>query len=88
MIAKLRPFDKIKDMQEVDQFGYVNLCESYANGAISGDLAVDTGKMNGIEHPESIIGKPSDEFDAIALSKTVRERGVKSVSPSDGKSSE
>ena len=75
-----RPFDKVKDMQEVDQFGYVDLCSAYANGAISGDLAVETGKMNGIEHPESILGKPSDEFDAIALNKVVRERGVKSES--------
>ena len=78
MLCNCRPFDKVKDMQEVDQFGYVDLCNAYANGAISGDLAVETGKMNGIEHPEAILGKPSDEFDAIALNKVVRERGVKS----------
>ena len=54
MLCECRPFDKVKDMQEVDQFGYVDLCSAYANGAISGDLAVETGKMNGIEHPEAI----------------------------------
>lgn len=78
MFAVCRPFDKVKDLQEVDQFGYVDLCSAYANGSISGDLSVQTGKMNGIEHPEAIIGKPSDEFDAIALNKVVRERGFMS----------
>lgn len=77
MISVLRDFDKVKDMQEVDQFGYVNLGEAYANGVVQGNLNPDVSEFNGIEHPESIIGKPSDEFDAIAMTKTVRERGVK-----------
>lgn len=81
MIAVLRDFDKVKDMQEVDQFGYVNLGEAYANGVVEGNLNPDVSEFNGIEHPESIIGKPSDEFDAIALQKTVRERGVKQSDP-------
>lgn len=76
MIAVLRDFDKVKDMQEVDQFGYVNLGEAYANGVVEGNLNPDVSEFNGIEHPEAIIGKPSDEFDAIALQNIVRERGV------------
>lgn len=85
MIAVLRDFDKVKDMQEVDQFGFVDLPKAYSQGVVSSDLKVETGKMNGIEHPESIFGKPSDEFDAIRMNQVVRERGTESKLSSDVK---
>lgn len=82
MRSIVRVFDKIQDMAEVEQFGYVNLAHAYVSGAIDGHINPDVSAMNNIEEPESIIGKPSDEFDAIALQKVVRERGVKSPEPS------
>lgn len=78
MIAICRPFDKIKDLAEVDQFGYVNLPEAYSKGSIDGSINPDVSSMNKIDDPESIIGKPADEFDAIRMQNFVRERGKKS----------
>lgn len=78
MIALIREFDKVKDMSEVDQFGYVNLPQAYVSGSIDGHINPDISAMNHIEDPGSIIGRPSDEFDAIALQQVIRERGKKS----------
>lgn len=78
MRAVVREFDKVKDMAEVDQFGYVNLPQAYVSGSIDGHINPDISAMNNIDDPESIIGRPSDEFDAIALQQVIRERGKKS----------
>lgn len=78
MISICRLFDKIKDLAEVDQFGYVNLPEAYSKGSIDGSINPDVSSMNNIEAPELIIGKPGDEFDAIRMQNFVRERGKRS----------
>ena len=82
MRAVIREFDKIKDLAEVDQFGFVNLPQAYVSGSIDGHINPDISAMNNIEEPESIIGRPSDEFDAIALQQVIRERGKKSSNES------
>lgn len=75
-----RGFDPIKDMEEVDQFGFIDLASAYATGSVSGSLNPEQSVMNGIEDPSSILGKPSDEFDAVRLNKYVRENGVEKKS--------
>ena len=72
-----RGFDESKDIEEVDQFGYIDLCQAYATGSVSGDMYPDQLRMNDIEDPMSILGRPVDEFDAVRMNKIIRERGVK-----------
>lgn len=74
-------FDPCKDMQEVDQTGYIDLATAYVNGVVSGDLNPDQLTFNQIEEPESILGRPSDEFDAIRM----RDYVVKNGQSSEGK---
>lgn len=69
-------FDKIKDMAEVEQFGYINLAQAYANGVVEGSANPDQLSFNQIEDPASIMGKPSDEFEAINMRSYVRKTGV------------
>ena len=58
-------FDPLYDLEEVDQFGFVDLRHALAEGVLPGDLQVDESQFNGIDDPESIIGVASDQFDAI-----------------------
>lgn len=76
MLHKIRPFDKRKDMEEVDQFGWLNLTDAYANGVIPADLRATEGEFAPVENAESMIGRPADEFDAIRMGKFIKERGV------------
>lgn len=84
MLHKIRPFDKRRDMEEVDQFGWLNLTDAYSHGVVPADLRATEGEFAPVENVESMIGRPADEFDAIRMGKFIKERGVveKSVSAS------
>lgn len=62
-----RGFDVLEDMNEVDQFGYLNLCEAYVTGTVEGSINPDQLSFNDIDEPASILGRPADEFDAIRM---------------------
>ena len=76
-------FDKLCDMQEVDQFGYIDLASAYTNGVVSGDVNPDQLSFNMIEDPASILGRPSDEFDVIRMRDYVVEHGQSSEGDSE-----
>lgn len=76
-----RGFDVLADVQEVDQSGYLDLATAYMNGVVSGDINPDQLTFNQIEDPSSIMGRPSDEFDAIRM----RDYVVKNGQSSEGK---
>ena len=64
-------FNPMRDIQEVDQTGYVDLVKAYTNGSIPSDLNIREESYNGIEEPDSILGTPSDVFEAAQLRETV-----------------
>lgn len=72
-------FDKNRDISEVDQFGFVDLVDSVAAGAVPSDLQSDGNSFDGTDiDPESIIGKPSDAFEAIRMQEELAEGVIKS----------
>ena len=73
--ASSRPFDPIKDMTEVEPFGFVDLVRAYATGTVEGDIHPDQLNFNLIEDPSSIIGRPADEFDAVKFGNDAVKRG-------------
>lgn len=77
MDAGICKYDKKRDIQDVSQFGYVDLVESVKNGVVPANLQVQDAKFNGIEDPRSIIGKPSDTFEAYKMASFIAERGRK-----------
>lgn len=71
MIQTKAKFNKDKDIQEVDQFGFIDLVKSFQNGYVEGNADLKAEKYNDIEEPASIIGKPSDVFDALRMQDSV-----------------
>lgn len=52
----------VSDIQIVQQIGGVDLRLAAATGSVPGDLQGTEDNVNGIEAPESIIGRPDDVF--------------------------
>lgn len=72
-------FDKVKDVAEVDQFGYIDLVDVFTHGAIPSNLSMKDAEFNEIGDPSSILGTPKDVFHAHRLAAEVdsRARSVK-----------
>lgn len=64
-------FDKNKDYREVEDFGYVDLIKCLQTGAVPSDVTGSMSSYNGIDDPSSIIGTPTDVFDAMRMSTTL-----------------
>lgn len=72
-------FNELKDIQEVDQFGFVDLVEALTNGEVPTQIADQDINYNGIEDPSSILGKPQDIFDLYRMNDYIQ-----SVTPQEG----
>ena len=70
-------FDKVADLSEVDQFGYIDLSEAISIGTVSSVLKIEDTAFNNIDDPGSIIGKPRDVFEAYKMGSLIHERGKK-----------
>lgn len=70
-------FNPVKDIQDVDQFGFVDLIQVVSNGVVPSALKIEDTAFNNIEDPASIIGKPRDTFEALAMASIISERGRK-----------
>lgn len=58
-------YDPLMDVEEVDQFGFVDLREAFLNGSVPGDIVADETKYNGIEDPDAVGSRADDQFAAI-----------------------
>lgn len=64
------------DIQEVEQFGFIDLAESYANGYVDGSLEIDDETFNGIEDPANIGVKVTDPIEAVQRISNIRNAPV------------
>lgn len=65
-------FNPATDMQEVDQFGFVNLGEAFEKGIIP-SVVEETGEtFNGVSNPGTLISHATDVFDGIRKAEYVR----------------
>lgn len=77
-------FNPEVDVQEVDQFGFVDLNDAFRNGCVRGDLSVNEESYNDLDDPRIIGAKPRDTFEAIELGRAALRAGrVKSEQPSE-----
>lgn len=76
-------FDFKRDVQAVEQSGYIDLAKANATSSIPGDIGTADLQYNDIEDPRSIGGRPSDAFEAAAMAKSVA--GYKAPSKDDEK---
>lgn len=79
-------FDPLRDIQEVDQFGFVDLVKAFEKGYVPGTADIREQDFNDIEEPASIVGKPSDAFEAMRMQDALIE-GVKSAKAAAAKQS-
>ena len=72
-----------RDLMEVDKFGYVDLREAGLNNSIPAAVNVDELSFNDIEDPSTIVGKPSDIFDAINMNVSISNNPLNYVEKDD-----
>lgn len=68
-------FNPDVDVQEVDQFGFVDLNDAFLNGCVRGDLSVNEEDYNDIDDPRMVGAKPRDTFEAIELGRSALKAG-------------
>jgi len=69
-------FDKLRDIGEASQSGFVDLSDLMEKGIVPSDLNVTEASFNQIDDPKAIYGRPSDQFEAITLAKDLEKRGT------------
>ena len=67
-------YSKITDLGEASQSGAVDLSELLAHGVVPSNLNVTAESFNDIEDPKAVFGRPSDQFEAISMTKTLNAR--------------
>lgn len=67
-----------KDIQQVDDFGYVDLVDVMAKGEVPGNIGIDESLYNDIDDPSTIFGKPYDNFSAIRMMDEIKAAGSNS----------
>lgn len=82
MIVEKCLYNEETDNTAVEQYGFVDLSEVIANGAIPSLLSDTEVEYNGIDDPASILGKPHDVFEAYRMMDHVKSVGKKSVDSS------
>lgn len=60
------PFDENCDVQDVDQFGFVDLTDALTNGVVSPNATIDELHFDGEVEDLSVVGRRvKNQFDAI-----------------------
>lgn len=75
-------FDPEVDIQEVDQFGFIDLRQAFLTGTVDGVAAPDSDFYSGVDDPEGILPAPKDKFEAIRQAQYAAEAGKSSRSKS------
>lgn len=65
-------FNPVRDMNPVDQFGYVDLESAYRNGVVPATVENEDIKYNNQTDPAMIGSVPRDKFDAYEYTRSVR----------------
>ena len=64
-----------KDIQQVDDFGYVDLVSVLAKGEVPGNIGLDESMYNDIDDPSTIWSKPYDNFSALRMMDAIKSAG-------------
>lgn len=57
----------------VDQFGFVDVVKILTTNSLPAMEADGANTYNGIEDPSSILGKPRDVFEAMAMQQAIKD---------------
>lgn len=65
----------------VDQFGFVDVVKILTTNSLPAMETDGANTYNGIEDPSSILGKPHDIFEAMAMQQAIKDYKPDSSSP-------
>lgn len=65
-------YDPEKDIRAVDPFGFINLHDAYENHNVPTQVSDEIANYNGIDDPDSMIGTPSDIFEAYRMNDHIQ----------------
>lgn len=74
MVVESCNFDAARDLKPVEPFGFVDLRDSYINNCVPSNSPDVESDYNGIQDPASILGTPSDVFDALRMAQDIEKR--------------
>lgn len=66
-------YNKVRDVNEVDQIGFVDLPDAYANNSVPTVVGDDNMVYNNIADPAAAMPFPKDIFDVHQQNKTVHD---------------
>lgn len=73
MIQYDLPFDPVRDIAPVDQFGFIELKDALAQSVVPSQLPDSDSDYNGIDEPDKVLGKPRDIFEAMDAQKAAEQ---------------
>lgn len=73
MIVKDCPFDPVRDIAPVDQFGFIELKDALAHSIVPSQMPESETDYNGIDEPDKVLGKPRDIFEAMDAQKAAEQ---------------
>lgn len=76
MIQDCLPYDPVRDIAPVDQFGFIDLKASLAESVVPSQMPDSETDYNGIDEPDKVLGKPHDIFEAMDAQKAAEQLAV------------
>ena len=73
MIVKKCAFNPVVDKTPVSDTGFVDLKTAFVNNSIPSQVSGSDSDYNGIDDPGSILGKPSDVFEAMEMESYIKD---------------
>lgn len=67
MIVEECSYNPVVDIKPVDEYGWIDAAVAYINKSVPSDLVTQESDYNGIDDPDSILGKPDDVFSALRM---------------------
>lgn len=64
-------FDPVRDLQPVDQFGFIDLKVALDSSSVPSQMPDSDSDYNGADDPQSVLGRPRDIFEAIDAQKAL-----------------
>lgn len=83
MVVRDCRFNPSKDVSPVSQTGFIDLKNAFANNSIPSQVVGAESDYNGIDEPASILGRPSDVFEAMEMESHIKSVGSCNKSESD-----
>lgn len=87
-MEKFHPIDFVYvvnvDISEVDQFGIIDLRAAFVNHVVPENVALSDESFNNVEDAQTLIGRPTDVFDAIRKAEYVSKRAASAAATTEG----